>query len=69
MFGLSEIAILLIVVALVVGAKKLPELARSAGKASRILKAESRAMKAGDGAGEPAATYTVKETRPADGER
>ncbi|WP_037709302.1 twin-arginine translocase TatA/TatE family subunit [Streptomyces griseus] len=69
MFGLSEIAVLLIVVALVVGAKKLPELVRSAGKASRILKAESRAMKAGDEPGEPAATYTVKETRPADGGR
>ena len=34
MFGMSEIAILLVVVALVVGAKKLPELARNAGCAS-----------------------------------
>ncbi|MFE7354652.1 twin-arginine translocase TatA/TatE family subunit [Streptomyces sp. NPDC057543] len=45
MFGISEIAIILIVVILVVGAKKLPELARSAGKSARILKAEARAMK------------------------
>ncbi|MFI0981042.1 twin-arginine translocase TatA/TatE family subunit [Streptomyces sp. NPDC021093] len=46
MFGLSEIAILLIVVIVVFGAKKLPELARNAGKATRILKSEARAMKA-----------------------
>ncbi|WP_406382398.1 twin-arginine translocase TatA/TatE family subunit [Streptomyces sp. NBC_01618] len=45
MFGISEIAVILIVVILVVGAKKLPELARSAGKSARILKAEARAMK------------------------
>ncbi|GHB10255.1 twin-arginine translocase TatA/TatE family subunit [Streptomyces termitum] len=63
MFGLSEIAILLLVVVVVLGAKKLPELIRSAGKATRILKAETREMKAGDGPREPAATYTVKETR------
>jgi sec-independent protein translocase protein TatA len=44
-FGLSEIAIILIVVILVLGAKKLPELARSAGKSARILKAEAKAMK------------------------
>ncbi|MFF1697764.1 Sec-independent protein translocase subunit TatA [Streptomyces sp. NPDC058257] len=57
MFGLSEIAIILIVVILVLGAKKLPELARSAGKSARILKAEAKAMKneeeqAGEQAGE-----------------
>ncbi|MFF9472692.1 twin-arginine translocase TatA/TatE family subunit [Streptomyces roseolus] len=62
MFGLSEIAILLVVVALVVGAKKLPELARNAGKAARILKAEAREMKADGTRREPAATYTVRET-------
>ncbi|MFB7584892.1 twin-arginine translocase TatA/TatE family subunit [Streptomyces hydrogenans] len=62
MFGLSEIAILLVVVALVVGVKKLPELARNAGKASRILKAEAREMKADGAPKEPAATYTVRET-------
>ncbi|MFF5503653.1 twin-arginine translocase TatA/TatE family subunit [Streptomyces roseolus] len=62
MFGLSEIAILLVVVALVVGAKKLPELARNAGKAARILKAEAREMKADGTRREPAATYTIRET-------
>lgn len=45
MFGLSELAIVLIVVIAVLAAKKLPELARSAGKSARILKAEARAMK------------------------
>lgn len=46
MFGLSELALILIVAALVIGAKKLPELARSAGKAARILKSERQALKA-----------------------
>ncbi|MGC5038828.1 MULTISPECIES: twin-arginine translocase TatA/TatE family subunit [unclassified Streptomyces] len=45
MFGLSELAIILIVVIAVIGIKKLPELSRSAGKAARILKAEARAAK------------------------
>ncbi|MEV0634005.1 twin-arginine translocase TatA/TatE family subunit [Streptomyces sp. NPDC050619] len=43
MFGLSELAILLIIVIAVLAAKKLPELARSAGKSTRILKAEAEA--------------------------
>ncbi|MEU0113775.1 twin-arginine translocase TatA/TatE family subunit [Streptomyces bobili] len=45
MFGLSELAVILIVVIAVLAAKKLPELARSAGKSARILKAEARSMK------------------------
>lgn len=45
MFGLSELAVILIVVIAVLAAKKLPELTRSAGKSARILKAEARAMK------------------------
>jgi sec-independent protein translocase protein TatA len=44
-FGLSELAIILIVIAVVVGVRKLPELTRSAGRSARILKAEARAMK------------------------
>ncbi|MCX4910572.1 twin-arginine translocase TatA/TatE family subunit [Streptomyces sp. NBC_00878] len=44
MFGLSGLAIILIVVIAVLAAKKLPELARSAGKLARTLKAEARAM-------------------------
>lgn len=53
MFGISEIAILLIVAVLVLGARKLPELARSAGKAARILKSEGKALKAEGGPGTP----------------
>lgn len=45
MFGLSELAVILIVVIAVLAAKKLPDLVRSAGKSARILKAESRALK------------------------
>ncbi|MFV0134733.1 twin-arginine translocase TatA/TatE family subunit [Streptomyces sp. HMX87] len=45
MFGLSELAIILIVVIAVLAVKKLPELTRSAGKSARILKAERRAMR------------------------
>ncbi|MBO1335694.1 twin-arginine translocase TatA/TatE family subunit [Streptomyces sp. VRA16 Mangrove soil] len=52
MFGLSEIAVVLIVIAVVVGIKKLPELTRSAGKSARILKAEAKALKE-DGTGTP----------------
>ncbi|WP_063729362.1 twin-arginine translocase TatA/TatE family subunit [Streptomyces sp. RTd22] len=48
MFGLSELALLLIVAIVLIGAKKLPDLTRSAGKAARILKGEARAMKADD---------------------
>ncbi|MFE4055928.1 twin-arginine translocase TatA/TatE family subunit [Streptomyces sp. NPDC059096] len=44
MFGLSELAVILIVIAVVVGVKKLPELTRSAGKAARILKSEKKAF-------------------------
>ncbi|MEU6944915.1 twin-arginine translocase TatA/TatE family subunit [Streptomyces sp. NPDC046316] len=62
MFGISEIAILLIVVIVFLGAKKLPELARNAGKAARILKSESKAMKSQGSAQE--ATYQVTESRP-----
>ncbi|MFI6694631.1 twin-arginine translocase TatA/TatE family subunit [Streptomyces sp. NPDC050433] len=46
MLGLGELSIILIVVILVLGAKRLPDLARSAGKSARILKSEARAMKA-----------------------
>ncbi|MER7738289.1 twin-arginine translocase TatA/TatE family subunit [Streptomyces sp. NPDC096538] len=45
MFGLSELAIILIVVIALILARKGPELARNAGKSARILKAEARAMK------------------------
>ncbi|MFE7125057.1 twin-arginine translocase TatA/TatE family subunit [Streptomyces sp. NPDC057617] len=61
MFGLSELALILIVVVVLLGAKKLPELARSAGKAARILKSETKALKKekeGEGAGAAAGPGT-----------
>ncbi|MBX7548072.1 twin-arginine translocase TatA/TatE family subunit [Streptomyces sp. NPDC004232] len=45
MFGLSELAVILVVVAVIVGIRKLPELTRSAGKATRIFKSEARALR------------------------
>ncbi|MBQ0847950.1 twin-arginine translocase TatA/TatE family subunit [Streptomyces sp. BH-SS-21] len=47
MFGLSELAVILVVVIVVLAVKKGPELARSAGKSARILKAEKRAAAEG----------------------
>ncbi|MEL3948568.1 MULTISPECIES: twin-arginine translocase TatA/TatE family subunit [Streptomyces] len=45
MFGLSELALILVVVAVILAVRKLPGLTRSAGKAARILKSEKRALK------------------------
>ncbi|MFF8196159.1 twin-arginine translocase TatA/TatE family subunit [Streptomyces bobili] len=68
MFGLSELAVILIVVIAVLAAKKLPDLARSAGKSARILKAEARAMK-NDETQADTATHIVQGEKipPADG--
>ncbi|MFJ8854015.1 twin-arginine translocase TatA/TatE family subunit [Streptomyces sp. NPDC102437] len=61
MFGISEIAIILIVVIVLLGAKRLPDLARSAGKSARILKAEAKAMKGTKGAeGEAGAPRVIR---------
>ncbi|KPI05303.1 sec-independent translocation protein mttA [Actinobacteria bacterium OK074] len=48
MFGLSELALVLVVVAVLVGIRKLPELTRSAGRAARIFKSEAKALKEQD---------------------
>ncbi|MEU4893117.1 twin-arginine translocase TatA/TatE family subunit [Streptomyces sp. NPDC044780] len=54
MFGLSELAVILIVVVVVLGIKKLPELVRSAGQATRIFKSETKALKEQDAPSAPA---------------
>ncbi|MEU0738683.1 twin-arginine translocase TatA/TatE family subunit [Streptomyces sp. NPDC006134] len=59
MFGISELAVVLIIVIAVLAARKLPELARSAGKSARILKAEARAMKEENRAADGAAADTA----------
>ncbi|MGW1074140.1 Sec-independent protein translocase subunit TatA [Streptomyces sp. NPDC002537] len=43
--GAPEIILLLVVVVLLFGAKKLPDMARSLGKSARILKSEAKAMR------------------------
>ena len=40
-----EIILILVVILLLFGAKKLPDMARSLGKSARILKSEAKAMK------------------------
>ncbi|MFI1652203.1 Sec-independent protein translocase subunit TatA [Streptomyces avidinii] len=52
-----EILVIVGVIILLFGAKKLPDMARSLGKSARILKSEAKAMKK-DGEGDEAATAT-----------
>lgn len=46
-FGAPEILLVLVVVILLFGAKRLPDMARSLGQSLRILKSETRAMRTG----------------------
>ena len=48
--GPREIVILLIVVLILFGAKRLPDSARSLGRSMRIFKSEMKEMKSDDGA-------------------
>ncbi|MGF1428636.1 Sec-independent protein translocase subunit TatA [Kitasatospora sp. LaBMicrA B282] len=59
-----HILVVLVVLVLLFGSKKLPEMARGLGKSMRILKAETKAMREDDA---PAGTTssTVAEDRPA----
>ncbi|MEV4685098.1 Sec-independent protein translocase subunit TatA [Streptomyces kurssanovii] len=50
--GPTEIIIIALLILLLFGAKKLPDMARSLGKSARILKSEAKAMKS---EGQPAA--------------
>ncbi|MFD7861150.1 MULTISPECIES: Sec-independent protein translocase subunit TatA [unclassified Streptomyces] len=52
-----EIVLIIAVILLLFGAKKLPDMARSLGKSARILKSEAKAMRKDD---EPAATATTE---------
>ena len=47
--GPREIVVLLIVVLVLFGAKRLPDSARSLGRSMRIFKSEMKEMKADDG--------------------
>ncbi|MEC3993107.1 Sec-independent protein translocase subunit TatA [Actinacidiphila sp. DG2A-62] len=59
-----ELVLILLVVVLVFGAKKLPDVARSLGKSARILKSEAKAMKndGSDGTAESTAAQPAAET-------
>ncbi|SEB67812.1 sec-independent protein translocase protein TatA [Streptomyces sp. 2131.1] len=46
-----HLLIVALVVIMVFGSKKLPDMARSLGKSARILKSEAKAMKTESGAG------------------
>ncbi|KMS80923.1 Sec-independent protein translocase subunit TatA [Streptomyces leeuwenhoekii] len=52
--GPTEIILILVVIILLFGAKKLPDMARSLGKSARILKSEAKAMKEEDKSSAPA---------------
>ncbi|MGZ6799306.1 MAG: twin-arginine translocase TatA/TatE family subunit [Mycobacteriaceae bacterium] len=56
--GPSELLIILLMVVLLFGAKKLPELARGAGQSLRIFKEETRAARTVDIEGPPRGTST-----------
>jgi sec-independent protein translocase protein TatA len=62
--GPTEILIILGVVLLLFGGKKLPELARGSGKALRIFKTEVKALHDDDDETKPASLETVKATEP-----
>ncbi|MEV6013299.1 Sec-independent protein translocase subunit TatA [Streptomyces sp. NPDC051976] len=58
-----EIALILLVVFLLFGAKKLPDMARSLGKSARILKSEAKAMK-NDGGGTAESSAAPQDAAP-----
>ncbi|MFI5755825.1 Sec-independent protein translocase subunit TatA [Streptomyces sp. NPDC051569] len=59
-----EIVLIIVVVLLLFGAKKLPDMARSLGKSARILKSEAKAMKKDDETTAPAADPVADQTAP-----
>ncbi|MER5870675.1 Sec-independent protein translocase subunit TatA [Streptomyces sp. NPDC002044] len=59
-----EIFVILGVIILLFGAKKLPDMARSLGKSARILKSEAKAMKKEGEADDTAAAPTVADAAP-----
>jgi sec-independent protein translocase protein TatA len=78
--GAPEIILILAVVVLLFGAKKLPELARGSGRALRIFKAETKGLIEDDDDADPAEpkaitpteaapTSTVADAKTAEGER
>ncbi|MFE1437672.1 Sec-independent protein translocase subunit TatA [Streptomyces sp. NPDC058739] len=63
--GPLEITLILVIILLLFGAKKLPDMARSLGKSARILKSEAKAMKEDGKASAPADPPNPDEQAPA----
>ncbi|HWU11264.1 MAG TPA: Sec-independent protein translocase subunit TatA [Streptomyces sp.] len=59
-----EIVLIIAVILLLFGAKKLPDMARSLGKSARILKSEAKAMKKDDAESAAPTTENVADTAP-----
>ncbi|GAA4977315.1 Sec-independent protein translocase subunit TatA [Yinghuangia aomiensis] len=59
--GPTEIILILVIVVLLFGAKKLPDTARALGRSMRILKSEAKAMKTDDAAAGDAAKPSTPE--------
>ncbi|GEB53521.1 MULTISPECIES: Sec-independent protein translocase subunit TatA [Streptomyces] len=55
-----EIVLIILVILLLFGAKKLPDMARSLGKSARILKSEAKQMKKEGGSGAESETDAAK---------
>ena len=64
--GTPELLIILLVVVLIFGSAKLPQLARSLGKSARILKAETKGLREEDDEA-PAQQAQAQAARPAGG--
>ncbi|MFD9006126.1 Sec-independent protein translocase subunit TatA [Streptomyces sp. NPDC059582] len=62
--GAPEIILILVVIILLFGAKKLPDMARSLGKSARILKSEAKAMKEEGGNSSAAQTPPATDEQP-----
>ncbi|CAL9629289.1 MULTISPECIES: Sec-independent protein translocase subunit TatA [unclassified Streptomyces] len=63
--GAPEIILILVVIILLFGAKKLPDMARSLGKSARILKSEAKAMKEDGKSSAPADPPNNSDEQPA----
>ncbi|UQA96397.1 Sec-independent protein translocase subunit TatA [Streptomyces halobius] len=61
-----EIILIIAVIVLLFGAKKLPDMARSLGKSARILKSEAKAMKKEGGEADGGATTGTTSEAPSD---
>lgn len=64
--GPTELIIIAVVIILLFGAKKMPDMARSLGRSMRIIKAETKGMKQdGEEGDTPATTATATTATPA----